>query len=336
VRGKLLVLILVVFWARPTWSEPLTAQAINGAQWTETTPSANEISASVVKLQVLLDRAHFSPGEIDGKFGENTKKAIAAYAAAHGVNDDAMSDQLWQQLIADHEPILVEHTIAKAEVKGPFAKRIPAKMEAMKNLPALAYTSPREELAEKFHMSQELLSALNPKKNFDTAGDTIVVANVANDELPEKIARIVIDKDAQTLKAFGESHKLLAVYPVTVGSTEKPAPSGILKVTSVAHNPTYRYNPDYEFKGVKTDEPFTIKPGPNNPVGVVWIGLSREGYGVHGTADPSKISKSASHGCIRLTNWDALTLASAVSKGVPVEFVGGDETATTGQGSTKR
>ena len=138
----------------------------------------------------------------------------------------------------------------------------------------------------------------------------------------EPLASRLISKNDQILKLFGRDQQLLATYPATVGSTEKPAPSGRLKITGISRNPTYRYDPKYEFKGVRATKPFTIKPGPNSPVGLVWIGLSREGYGIHGTPDPSKVSKTASHGCIRLTNWDALQLADLVSKGTPVNFIG--------------
>jgi hypothetical protein len=131
----------------------------------------------------------------------------------------------------------------------------------------------------------------------------------------EPLASRLISKNDQILKLFGRDQQLLATYPATVGSTEKPAPSGRLKITGISRNPTYRYDPKYEFKGVRATKPFTIKPGPNSPVGLVWIGLSREGYGIHGTPDPSKVSKTASHGCIRLTNWDALSVASAVARG---------------------
>ena len=129
---------------------------------------------------------------------------------------------------------------------------------------------------------------------------------------------------------------MLAMYPVTAGSKDKPAPDGALKVTSVVKNPTYRYNPDYAFKGVKSKEPFTIKPGPNNPVGTVWIGLNKEGYGIHGTPEPSKVSKSESHGCIRMTNWDALQLASALGKATPVEFIGDERARAAPKGQRKR
>lgn len=149
-----------------------------------------------------------------------------------------------------------------------------------------------------------------------------MIANIPADPLPDKVSRIKVDKTRQEVRAFNADGKLAAYYPASVGSEEKPAPSGTLKVTIVKKNPTYHYNPAYAFKGVRTDQPFTIKPGPNNPVGLVWIGLKGEGYGIHGTPEPSKVGKTQSHGCVRLTNWDALQLASKVSKGTPVYFNG--------------
>jgi lipoprotein-anchoring transpeptidase ErfK/SrfK len=220
------------------------------------------------------------------------------------------------------DPIVVDYTISEEDVRGPFLDKIPNKMERMKDVADLAYTSPREKLAEKFHMSPELLSALNPREKFDKAGHTIVVANVPTKALSDKVSRITVDKTNQELRAFGPDGKLLAYYPATVGSEEKPAPTGTLKVTTVKKNPTYHYNPAYAFKGVRTKQPFTIQPGPNNPVGLVWIGLTGEGYGIHGTPEPSKVGKTQSHGCVRLTNWDALQLASSVSKGTRVDFLG--------------
>ena len=115
--------------------------------------------------------------------------------------------------------------------------------------------------------------------------------------------------------------KLIAFYPASIGSEEKPAPSGMSKVTNIVKNPPYTYNPKYEFKEVKAAQKFTIKPGPNNPVGLVWIALTGEGYGIHGTPEPEKVGKAGSHGCVRLTNWDALELAGMVDKGTPVEFI---------------
>ena len=312
-------LAMAIFYAEPAPAGNLDAKSINEAQWSEKREGGS--NATVLKLQVLLDRARFSPGEIDGKFGENVEKAITAYASAQVLDPTkGMTDDLWKALTSSGEPVIKEYTISEADVKGPFLEKIPAKMDDMKDLPALSYRSPREKLAEQFHMSEELLSALNPGQRFDKPGTTILVANVSNQSLSKKAARIVVDKVEQTLRVYDKSKGLIAFYPVTVGSTEKPAPDGQLKVISVARNPTYRYNPEYAFKGVKSKEPFIIRPGPNNPVGAVWIGLSMRGYGIHGTAEPGKVSKSESHGCVRLTNWDALQLASIVAKGVIVEF----------------
>jgi lipoprotein-anchoring transpeptidase ErfK/SrfK len=208
-------------------------------------------------------------------------------------------------------------------VKGPFAERIPEKFEEMAGLDRLAYTGPEELLTEKFHMDQDLLEALNPGKSFDKAGTTVLVANVrgeAKDGQPQKIATIEVDKRQRVVQALAEDGSLVAVYPASIGSEEKPAPDGTHEVRAVARNPTYTYNPDYDFKGVKAKEKFEIKAGPNNPVGSVWIDLSVETFGIHGTPEPEKVGKSYSHGCVRLANWDAEELARMVRKGTKVVF----------------
>ncbi|NEU97141.1 murein L,D-transpeptidase [Bradyrhizobium sp. UFLA 03-164] len=312
--------------AAPAIAAGLDAAAINDAAAPPAKlPGRQQINASIAKLEILLDRAHFSPGEIDGELGENAQKALTAFATANGLSfDKAVTPDLWTRLTSASEgAAIVNYTIVDADVKGPFLAKVPAKMESMKSLPALNYTSPREAIAEKFHMSEALLQALNPGRKFDKAGETIAVANVLDVAKPPAIARLEVDKTRQTLSAFDAAGKLLAFYPATVGSTEKPTPTGTLKVTAVNKNPTYRYNPKYKFKGVKSNKPFTIRPGPNNPVGVVWINLSGEGYGIHGTGNPGLVSKAASHGCVRLTNWDALRVAAGVAKGTPVTFVEG-------------
>ncbi|RJF69654.1 L,D-transpeptidase [Rhodopseudomonas palustris] len=301
----------------------LTPDAINAATLTGAKLEGDEPSALGVRVQVLLDREHFSPGEIDGRLGENAKKALRAYAEAQQLpSSDALTAELWGKLAADSRPVLTRYTLTKKDVGGPFLKKLPAKMEAMKSLPRLGYTSAREALAEKFHMSQGLLAALNPGQRFKRAGETITVVDVAP-ATPDTVEaqRLEVDKTRQTVKAFDATGRLIAFYPATVGSEDKPSPSGTLKVTDVSPNPTYGYNPDYKFKGIKSKKPFEIKPGPNNPVGTMWIGLSEQGYGIHGTPEPSHVSKAESHGCVRLTNWDAQRIAALVGKGTPVEFI---------------
>jgi lipoprotein-anchoring transpeptidase ErfK/SrfK len=321
---RLCVAAIVLGWMIfPAAAARLDPAAINNAELPTKRPAEDKIDPAVVKAEVLLDRARFSPGEIDGKLGENAEKALKAFAEVKGLAfDNALTPEIWSALVAtSSDPVITTYTISKGDVKGPFLKKLPAKMEDMKRLEALDYTSARQAIAEKFHMSQALLSALNPGKKFVSAGETIFVTNVLNKQARLTIGRIEVDKSRQTVRAFDPQGNLVAFFPATVGSEEKPTPSGSFKVVSIDRNPTYRYNPAYKFKGVRSKSPFTIRPGPNNPVGSYWIGLSAEGYGIHGTPDPSKISKRASHGCVRLTNWDAGLLASNVKKGTSVVFV---------------
>jgi lipoprotein-anchoring transpeptidase ErfK/SrfK len=302
----------------------MSGAAINSAEPSKKALSNEKPTTAGVRLQVLLDRAHFSPGEIDGKFGENAKKALRAYAESQQLpTSDGLTDAVWKKLAMDDRPVIANYTVEGKDVAGPFLRKLPAKMEEMKDIPKLAYTSPREGLAEKFHMSEELLAALNPGQPFDRVGDGIVVVDTGTDQKPEQADRVEVDKNRQTVKLFDKTNALIGFYPATVGSEEKPSPSGTLKVTEIDRNPTYRYNPAYHFKGIHSREPFTVKPGPNNPVGTVWINLSADGYGIHGTPSPGKVSKAESHGCVRLTNWDAERVAERVSKGTPVTFLDG-------------
>jgi lipoprotein-anchoring transpeptidase ErfK/SrfK len=318
----LVATVFAVSLAFPAAGAGLDAAAINNAEF-HSKLSTDNVDPVVVKAQVLLDRALFSPGEIDGKLGENAQKALRAFAEAKGLAaGKTLTAELWTALAGTgKDPVIAEYTISETDVKGPFLEKLPAKMEDMKSLKALSYTSLREALAEKFHMSEGLLATLNSGKKFDRAGEIILVANVSNKQAKLTIGRIEVDKSRQTVKAFDPSGALVAFFPATVGSDEKPTPNGSVKVTSADPNPNYRYNPDYKFKGVKSREAFTIKPGPNNPAGSFWIGLSAEGYGIHGTPNPSKVSKSESHGCVRLTNWDVGLLGRNVKKGTPVVFV---------------
>jgi lipoprotein-anchoring transpeptidase ErfK/SrfK len=219
--------------------------------------------------------------------------------------------------------VVTTYTISARDVAGPFTEEIPENYEEKAKLERLDYTGPAQMLAERFHMDDALLRALNPGKALDQAGTVIVVANVTVKPaaLRGRIGKIEVDKAEKSLRVLAPDGKLLAYYPASIGSEEKPAPSGTLKVERVAQHPSYTYNPAFRFKGVNAERELKIAPGPNNPVGVVWIALNQKTYGIHGTSEPEKVGKAASHGCVRLTNWDALALAGMVRKGTPVEFL---------------
>ena len=299
------------------------AQAINQARLPAAADRAAN-TAALVRAEVLLARAHFSPGPIDGKDGGNLRNAVASFEKAKDLPvDGKLTTEVWNALSqADTVPAVVAYVIGSDDVKGPFLASIPTKFEDMAKLDHLGFTSPLEGLAEKFHMDPALLTSLNPGADFGQAGTTIVVAAVGPETLPAPVAAIEVDKNQRQVRAFAADGSLIATYPATVGSTERPAPTGTFTVNGVARNPTYTYDPKRLTFGDKSMGKLTIKPGPHNPVGAVWIDLSIPTYGIHGAPDARLVGKTASHGCVRLTNWDVRQLASGVRRGAKVTFVG--------------
>ncbi len=276
----------------------------------------------LMKAEVLLARAGFSPGVIDGTPGTNLRHAVAAFAQARGLQSDGdITPAVWAALNAPgSQPVAATYTVTQADVDGPYYPDVGEDLWKLSQLEHAGYSTPLEMLAERFHMSQEALQALNPGADFGKAGKVLAVAQVGDVSLP-KIDHIQVDKAKASVTAYDKDDKLIAFAPATVGSPERPSPSGTHKVKGVARNPTYVYDPKKLTWGPKKHGKFTVQSGPNNPVGLVWIALDAPSYGLHGSPGPKLIGKTGSHGCVRMTNWDALEMADAVKPGVVVTFL---------------
>jgi lipoprotein-anchoring transpeptidase ErfK/SrfK len=316
---------------RPAPAPPPAARAARPAQ---VQPAQGGPSPQAIgDVQVLLDRAGFSPGVLDGQDGSNTRKAVSAFQAAHALPVTGEVDAAtWENLLAAAgHPVVVDYTITPDDANGPFVPEIPEDMVEKAKLERLAFTSVLEMLGERFHSTPEFLKRLNPRARF-AAGETIRVPNVRVVRIPQKGGpkgtdgtngaagvRVVVSKSASTL-TVERGDDVLFFAPVSAGSEHDPLPIGDWEVRAIALNPTFHYNPDLFWDADPSHSKATIPPGPNNPVGVVWIDISKEHYGLHGTPEPRMIGRSFSHGCVRLTNWDALTLAGLVEVGTPVLF----------------
>ena len=300
----------------PTPTATLTPESVNDAVLIAAVASQAK-GAAVLRAQILLERARFSPGEIDAAYGANMHRAIAGFQASNGIEATGTVDEAtWAALNRDAAPVLSAYALSDADVAGPFIQ-IPTDMMGKSKLPALGYGSAIEALGEKFHASPSLLQQLNPGKDFTRAGEQMVVPNIESTAPMPTVAKVVVDKSDFTVSLLDAADKVIAQYPASTGSEHDPLPVGEWKIQGVAKSPVFHYNPDLFWDADPKHAKATIPAGPNNPVGVVWVDLSKEHYGIHGTPEPSKIGKTESHGCIRMTNWSALAMAAAVKPGLP-------------------
>ena len=274
-------------------------------------------AGATLRAQVLLDRAHFSPGEIDGADGGNTQRALAGFQRSRGLPASGELDQAtWKALNADAAPVLVEYVITAEDVAGPFRK-LPGDMIERSKLDALGFENAAEALGEAFHASPSLLQRLNPGKDLAVAGTRILVPGVAGAGPLPGIAKVVVDKSDSVVQLIAADGSVAAQYPASTGSEHDPLPIGEWTIQGVALDPTFHYNPELFWDADPSHAKATLAPGPNNPVGVAWVDLSKEHYGIHGTPMPAHVGKTDSHGCIRLSNWNVRTLAQAVKPGTP-------------------
>ncbi|MGV3491707.1 MAG: L,D-transpeptidase family protein [Devosia sp.] len=308
---------------------PLTVEAINAADLmalpaqyvppAETEPPVDRLpDAAIVRLQVLLDRTGASPGVIDGFDGDNVRKAVIAFELMAGLPTDGVIDTDMLAALATDQPVVGQYQLTQADLDA-VGPPIPTDYAEQAAMSWLGYASIQEAIAERFHMDVDLLVALNPGATW-AVGEVVYVTAFGPDRSGE-VVRIEADKALRQVRAYDVNGLLVVAYPATIGSDDNPSPSGTHVVKGVAPMPDYTYDPDNFVQGDNTDV-LILPPGPNGPVGSMWIDLSEPSFGIHGTPEPSMIDKTASHGCVRLTNWDATELAAMVKPGVVVEFLG--------------
>ncbi|MEH6719099.1 MAG: L,D-transpeptidase [Aurantimonas endophytica] len=309
-------------WPAAVQAAEISKDDVNKAELADRSEATDGPSALMLKTQILLDRADASPGVIDGYEGENVTKALSAFEEMNDLTvDGELDEELWKLLGGEEEAeLLVDYEITADDAGQDFIDEIPDDYAKRAELDSLGYTSIEEMLAERHHMDIELFKALNDGKDM-SEGTTILVADIGEPRTDGAVARIEADKSGAQIRAYDGDDKLIVAYPATIGSEENPSPEGTHEVEAVAVDPTYTYRPGENFQQGDNDEKLVLAAGPNNPVGNVWIDLSEPTYGIHGTAEPSEIDKTASHGCVRLTNWDAMELAKLVDPGVEVKFI---------------
>jgi lipoprotein-anchoring transpeptidase ErfK/SrfK len=325
-RIFIVLLALTTIAAKPAMKAPPTATHAGPKEIPVALPNYDEETST--KLQIFLDNSDFGPGKIDGRMGEFFRKALVHYKRAHGMPETGAVDQ-W---LFDQVPETYTSFAIPPEAEN-FVGPTASKPSEQSKLKGLKYGSLLELVAERYHSAEEFLKKLNPGMNLEKLkpGDTVKVPNV----LPFKIEdlhegfvpanpafanrRLFVDTKERFLLIYDDK-QLVAEFPITPGSTTLPAPLGLWKILGIATLPVFRHDEGVLNHGVKSDQFYNLPPGPNNPVGVLWIGLNKPHVGIHGTNNPETIGRAASHGCIRTANWDAARVKELVSVGNPVSI----------------
>jgi lipoprotein-anchoring transpeptidase ErfK/SrfK len=321
-----------------------SAPAVAQQPSSPTAPAAAGPDMKILQLQVVLDRLGFSPGTIDGKTGQTLTIALKGYQAANGLTVSGKPDPATLANLQRFASIpgTVNVKLGASTFAYQYSPNIPHGEDQQADLPALNYRNVTELLAERYHTSPETLVALNPPGTRVKAGSVIRVPNVFNTKtdyagnitpqwrqtlvglnVPSGAAQadhIKVSKSAKALRVFDKTNRIIAQFPVTTGSEHDPLPIGQWKIVAADYNPKFHYNPALFWDAKQSDTKAMLPPGPNGPVGVVWLDLSKAHYGIHGTPEPGNIGRTESHGCVRLTNWDAARLATMVGVGTPVTF----------------
>ena len=298
---------------------------------------AAERPTDTLALQVALDRAGFSPGVIDGAMGQQTRHAIRGFQEANDLNVTGAFDAETQAALGELPEATQTVVVTDADAAGPFVAEIPESMAERAKLDGLHYSSIAEALAEKYHTTPATLRTLNRGADFSPSSQITVPAVQPTDlsgegasdgwdamldklsvaKVQPSAAKVVVDKSERHVRVYDAAGKLIAQFPATIGSEHDPLPLGQWHINGVARLPPFHYSPELFWDAAAGDKKTRLPPGPNGPVGVVWIDLSKDHYGIHGTPEPQQIGRTESHGCIRLTNWDAAKLAQMVRSGTP-------------------
>ncbi len=321
----------------------LTSMAIaqQGEDSGQEAHSRAQVDPSIFHAQVLLDRAGFAPGVIDGRKGMSFDEAVRGFQTSRGLEVTGELDQATRAaLLRGGAKATLRLKVDEGDARGPFLDEIPDDPVQQAKMERLGYRNLLEKLAEKFHTTPDTIVALNDPKTVLKAGAVLRLPNVLPTSRDygdvegdhaqmlsdlnvsggaEKADRIVVDKSDGVLRLFRDD-KLVGQFPATMGSEHDPLPLGNWRVTAVSYNPPFHYQPDLFWDVADDEEEQRLPPGPNGPVGTVWVDLSKEHYGIHGTAEPQTIQRAQSHGCVRLTNWDAARVATMVGNGTAVLF----------------